>query len=362
MAEAPAVLEDAVSRPERPAPPAVRVEGLTKVYPNGLKAVDSVSFEVEEGEVFGLLGPNGAGKTTIIKSIMTLTTPTAGRIFIRSVDALAHQAAVRQVMGYVPQEVSVDGDLTAYENLLVFSKFYYVDGAQRGERIREALEYMGLTERSGDLVKTFSGGMMRRLEIAQALVNRPKVLFLDEPSIGLDPTARLEVWKHVRTLNRELRTTIFLTTHDMQEADSLCHRIAIMDAGKIVVSGTPDELKGNIGKELVTVKLAGGPGGRVGRRAQLPRGWSVMVREAGPSRRGAEGPEEEVILVSGRAEEAVPSIVMSYEAAGLELASISVSRPTLDDVFLKYTATRIGEAEAYRQARSTRRSFRKHAR
>ena len=346
-----------------PSPPAlksaVRVEGLTKVYPNGLRAVDSVSFDVKEGEVFGLLGPNGAGKTTVIKSILTLTSPTSGRIFIRSVDALANQAAVRQVMGYVPQEVSVDGDLTAYENLLIFSKLYYVDRAERGTRIREALRYMGLDERSDDLVKTFSGGMMRRLEIAQALVNRPSVLFLDEPSIGLDPAARLEVWRHVRKLNEELRTTIFLTTHDMLEADRLCGRIAIMNAGKIVVSGSPDELKAGVGRELVSVRVGGGRGDRP---VVLPPGFEFMKQDGTPAPGvGVQG-REDVILVGGRAEDGVPQIVRAYEEAGQDVASISVSRPNLDDVFLKYTATRIGEAEEFRQAKSARRSFRKHAR
>lgn len=342
---------------------AVKVEGLTKVYPNGLKAVDAVSFEVGEGEVFGLLGPNGAGKTTIIKSILTLLSPSSGRIFVKSVDALAHQAAVRQVMGYVPQEVSVDGDLTAYENLLIFSKFYYVKRTERKGRIKDALEFMGLTQRSNDLVKNFSGGMMRRLEIAQALVNRPKVLFLDEPSIGLDPSARTEVWKHIRKLNQELGTTIFLTTHDMHEADSLCDRIAILNAGKVVATGTPDELKGTIGKDVVSVRIAGvGEQARAIEAVELPPGSRFMERAGQAAAPGEGARDEDVILVEGHAEEGVPAIVKSYERAGLPIASISVSKPTLDDVFLKYTTTRIEEAEAYGQARSIRRSFKKHAR
>ncbi|HKT22274.1 MAG TPA: ATP-binding cassette domain-containing protein, partial [Nitrososphaerales archaeon] len=241
-----------------------------------------MSFTVEEGEVFGLLGPNGAGKTTIIKSIMTLATPTAGRIFVRGIDARAHQAAARQIMGYVPQEVSVDGDLSAYENLLIFAKFYNVDGSVRKSRIEDALGYMGLEDRSGDLVKTFSGGMMRRLEIAQALVNRPKVLFLDEPSIGLDPSARLEVWKHVKALNRELQTTMFLTTHDMVEADKLCSRIAILDSGKIVVSGSPDELKALVGGELVVVRTAGGEGRSSGILPEIPASIAASIMRSSP--------------------------------------------------------------------------------
>ena len=344
---------------------AVRVEGLTKIFPPNLKAVDNVSFSVKDGEIFGLLGPNGAGKTTIIKSIMTLTIPTSGQIIVRGVDVRRAPAVARQMMGYVPQEVSVDGDLTAYENLLIFAKFYYVERSIRKERIDEALAYMGLAERASDLVKTFSGGMMRRLEIAQALVNRPRVLFLDEPSIGLDPSARIEVWKHIQKMKAELGTTIFLTTHDMLEAEKLCQRLAIMNEGKIVVTGTPDELKESVGKELVSVKF-----GRLGQaprevpRVRFPETLGVSLMEKGAVAaydQRTQG-DEEVVLVKGKAEDAVPGIVRAYENEGVDIASISVSKPTLDDVFLKYTSTRISEAETGKQARSTRRSFRRHAR
>ncbi len=342
---------------------AVSVEGLTKIYPKNLRAVDSVSFAVDEGEVFGLLGPNGAGKTTIIKSIMTLTTPDEGKITVRGVDARARPAAARQIMGYVPQEVSVDGDLTAYENLLIFAKFYGVPDSVRKERIAEVLGHMGLEKRAGDLVTTFSGGMMRRLEIAQALVNRPRVLFLDEPSIGLDPSARLEVWRHVKELNEELGTTILLTTHDMLEADRLCHRIAIMNAGRFVATGSPEELKRSVGREVVAVGLGGNCAG-TGRVAgvSFPPGLGATVMESAGTSGGPEMNKEMAVVVSGKAEEAIPAIVKAFEDAGIEVASISMSKPTLDDVFLKYTATRIGDVETYKQTKAARRSFRKHAR
>ena len=192
-----------------------------------------MSFEVKEGEIFGLLGPNGAGKTTTIKMITTISRPTAGAIRVFGVDALSSPEAVRRMLGFVPQAISVDGDLTGYENLLIFAKLFYVEREQRDRRIHDALELFGLAERANDLVKHYSGGMMRRLEIAQALVNRPKLLFLDEPSIGLDPYSRLQVIDHIKQLNRNFGTTILLTTHDMAEADELCDRLAIMSMGRI---------------------------------------------------------------------------------------------------------------------------------
>jgi ABC-2 type transport system ATP-binding protein len=339
-------------------PPAISVSQLTKVYPKGLKAVDSVSFEVQRGEVFGLLGPNGAGKTTIIKVIMTLTKATAGQVMVNGVDALRRPALARQMMGYVPQDVSVDGDLTAYENLLISAKLYFVERGVRQQRIAEALKLMGLEERKDDMVKTFSGGMMRRLEIAQALVNRPQVLFLDEPSIGLDPNARHEVWRYVKHLNKEFDTTIFVTTHDMAEADELCDRIAIMNGGRFVITGSPSELKADVGGDLVTVKVSkeaskGTPSSDL---VSVPDDiGTILTSAAGESSDAAIS-----IVVRKKAEEAIPDIMKAFEAAGVDVASISVSRPTLDDVFLKFTQTRIDEAE-YRQARSARRSFRKHS-
>jgi ABC-2 type transport system ATP-binding protein len=212
---------------------AIEVTNLTKTYPPDLTAVDNISFKVDDGEIFGLLGPNGAGKTTAIKMIMGLTRPTSGSIWICGIDALSHASQVRQLMGYVPQAISADGDLTGYENLLIFSKLFYVQKKDRDVRIKEALAEMELTDRANDLVKHYSGGMMRRLEIGEAVVSRPRVLFLDEPSIGLDPSSKRQVWKHIRRLNKELNMTVLITTHDMAEADELCDRITIMNQGRL---------------------------------------------------------------------------------------------------------------------------------
>ena len=217
---------------------AIIVQDLVKEYPR-VRAVDGVSFTVDKGEIFGLLGPNGAGKTTTIRILLTLVKLTSGKASLFDVDVAGNGERVRNMCGYVPQDVSADGDLTAYENILIYAKLYSMPGKERKSRIEEALGFLELKERANDMVNTFSGGMMRRLEIAQALVNRPKVLFLDEPSIGLDPNARRIIWELIKKLRGEYGTTIFLTTHDMYEADVLCDRIGIMNKGHLAVLGTP---------------------------------------------------------------------------------------------------------------------------
>lgn len=229
---------------------AVEALDIVKAYPR-VKAVDGISFAIEKGEIFGLLGPNGAGKTTTIRMLLTLIHPTSGQIRILGEDALAHPERVRQMSGYVPQDVSVDGELTGYENILMYSKLYGVPARERNKRIAEALEYLELKDRANDMVNTYSGGMMRRLEIAQALVNQPRVLFLDEPSIGLDPIAKRNIWDHVEKLRSEFRTTIIMTTHDMTEADELCDRLGIINKGKLVTTGEPAKLKTSVGGDII---------------------------------------------------------------------------------------------------------------
>jgi ABC-2 type transport system ATP-binding protein len=219
-----------------------------------LTAVDHLSLSVDAGEVFGLLGPNGAGKTTVIKMLTTLLPPSAGNAEIVGFDILHHAGDVRRVIGYVPQMLSADGTLTGYENLLVFAKLYDLPRNEREPRVREALKLMGLADAADKVVRNYSGGMIRRLEIAQSMLHRPRVLFLDEPTIGLDPLARQAVWDHIDRLRGEYGTTIFLTTHYMEEADSLCHRIAIMHMGKVVAMGTPVELKASIGGNGATME------------------------------------------------------------------------------------------------------------
>ena len=225
----------------------LQTQSLTKRF-GKLTAVDNLSISIDSGEMFGLVGPNGAGKTTVLKMLTTLLPPTAGNASIAGFDIVHHASQVRKVIGYVPQFLSADGALTGYENLLIFAKLYNIPRSERKPRINQALEFMGLSNVSGKLVRDYSGGMIRRLEIAQSMLHRPRVLYLDEPTIGLDPVARKTVWKHIQQLQSEYGTTILLTTHYMDEADELCGRVAIMHLGKVAAIGTPAELKASVGE------------------------------------------------------------------------------------------------------------------
>ena len=230
----------------------LELQKLTRRF-GALTAVDALTMSVEPGEVFGLVGPNGAGKTTTIKMLTTLLPPTSGSARIEGFDVIRQAAEVRRVIGYVPQMLSADGALTGYENLLIFAKLYDLPRAGREERVREALAFMGLADAADRLVREYSGGMIRRLEIAQSMLHEPPVLFLDEPTIGLDPVARKAVWERIEQLRAEFGTTILLTTHYMDEADSLCNRVAVMHLGKVAALGTPAELKQSIGGNEATL-------------------------------------------------------------------------------------------------------------
>lgn len=230
----------------------IRTNALTRRFGDVL-AVDALTITVEAGQVFGLLGPNGAGKTTVIKMLTTLLPPTSGSASVAGFDVARQAGEVRRVIGYVPQMLSADGELTGYENLLIFARLYDLPRAEREQRIREALALMDLQDAADKLVRTYSGGMIRRLEIAQSLLHHPRVLFLDEPTLGLDPLARETVWGHITQLRASLGTTIFLTTHYMEEADTLCDRVAIMHRGTVAASGAPADLKASLGREGATL-------------------------------------------------------------------------------------------------------------
>lgn len=337
-----------------------------------------MNFTVREGEIFGLLGPNGAGKTTTIKIITTMIRPSAGNAMIAGVDVVQNPRAVRQMLGYVPQAISVDGDLTAAENLLIFSKLFYVSKKDRDARISSALEYMGLTERADDLVKHFSGGMMRRLEIAQALVNRPKILILDEPSIGLDPASKRAMWSYVKRLNRDFHTTVLITTHDMMEADELCERVAIMNNGGIAVIGNPKELERSVGGDIISVKLSSA----LLKQQPHQEKTSVATTDGIDSPTATvllplKDPSSKMIVISSEengtllkimvenGEKAIPRLFEFFEAQGLGVESISLSKPTLDDVFMKYTNAKLSadeESRTFREARTARRNIARRSR
>ncbi|MGD0645322.1 MAG: ATP-binding cassette domain-containing protein [Candidatus Bathyarchaeia archaeon] len=227
-------------------------ENLTRRF-GQLTAVNDLTISVDEGEIFGLLGPNGAGKSTVIKMLTTLLPPTNGSANVGGFDIVHNASKVRRLIGYVPQLLSADSTLTGRENLMIFSKLYDIPKNECTPRINDSLEFMGLTDACDKLVKNYSGGMIRRLEIAQAMLHHPKVLFLDEPTIGLDPVGRKAVWDHIQKLQADYGTTIFLTTHYMEEADRLCSRVAIMHLGKLAVIGVPADLKASLNKENVTL-------------------------------------------------------------------------------------------------------------
>ena len=325
---------------------AIVVENLVKTYPPDIRAVDSIDFSVDSGEIFGLLGPNGAGKTTTIKMMIGLTKPAAGSLRIFGVDVARSPQATRRMLGYVPQNISVDGDLSGYENLLIFSRLSYVAREQRKERIASALEYVGLIGRENELVKHYSGGMMRRLEVAQSLVNRPRILFLDEPAIGLDPGSRREIWESIRQLRKEFGTTIFITTHDMAEADYLCDRIAIMDSGKIVVMGSPSQLKESLGGDVVTFELT-----QRGNELTLPVDLGQVVHQD----------DTTIKVLTHDGHRTAPLMVLALKDQGIEIQSMSIDIPSLDDVFLKYTKKRIDEHGNISEARAVRRSIARYS-
>lgn len=235
--------------------PIIKVDNLTKRFKK-FAAVDDISFNVDQGEIFAFLGPNGAGKSTTIKMLITLLAPTSGDATIDGRDIIHHSAEVRHLIGYVPQAISVDGTLTAYENMMLFARLYDIPASERKARIQETLSFLNLADHAKDLVRTFSGGMVRKMEVGQAMLHRPKVLFLDEPTTGLDPMARQSVWQHLSELRKTMGTTIFFSTHYMEEADGVSDRVAIMNQGKIAAMGTVPELKEKTGKKDASLEDA----------------------------------------------------------------------------------------------------------
>lgn len=301
----------------------VETNNLTKVYGGKFKAVDHISFEVEKGEIFGFLGPNGAGKTTTVQMLCTLTQITEGEAKIAGIDVKKQPDEVRKKIGLVPQDISVDDELTAKENLELHGKLYHMPKSLINERISELLKVVELTDWKNSLVKTFSGGMRRRLEIAEGLMHRPEILFLDEPTLGLDPSSRASIWEYVKKLN-EQGVTIFMTTHYMDEADKLCDRIAIIDFGKIVKVGTPNELKGMLGGDIITV-YTNDSETFLNQVKKLEFVSEVSPREGG------------VRITVNNGETAIPKLFEEASRIGVSINNISLSRPTLDDVFIKFT-------------------------
>jgi ABC-2 type transport system ATP-binding protein len=302
--------------------PAIEVEGLEKRF-GDVEAVRGVSFSVPHGEIFGFLGPNGAGKTTTIKMLCTILEPSGGRASLGGFDIAKEPGGVRRSIGVIFQDPALDDRLSAAENLELHAVVYGVPRAERRARIDEALGFVELEDRKDDLVRHFSGGMKRRLEIARGLLHRPRVLFLDEPTTGLDPQTRRRTWEVLRALRDRYGTTLFLTTHYMDEAEH-CDRIAIIDHGRIVALGTPEELKRKVGKDVVTV------------RTKSPEPLRRLLEE-----RHGISPERTDDGLSFRVEEGEAFIVELVAEARVRLSGIAVHRPTLDDVFLALTGRQI---------------------
>jgi ABC-2 type transport system ATP-binding protein len=314
---------------------AIEAEGLVKTYPKGVRALDGVGFAVETGTVFGLLGPNGAGKSTTVKILTTLTAPDEGSACVAGRDVVREPLRVRQAIGVVGQKHGIDPEATGRENLRLQGDLYGMPRREARARADALLERFGLADAARRLVRTYSGGMQRKLDVALGLMHRPQVLFLDEPTTGLDPEARADMWDEIEQLARAEGVTVLLTTHYLEEADRLASQLAIVDRGRIVASGTPDELKSELRGDSLVVELGASANGR----ALDAVGRVEGVRELALDGR----------MLRARADEgarAVPAVLAALDAAGIPVAAATVARPSLDDVYLRHAGRTFGEAEA----------------
>ncbi|WP_034277742.1 daunorubicin resistance protein DrrA family ABC transporter ATP-binding protein [Actinospica robiniae] len=314
---------------------AIDARDLVKTYKGDVRAVRGVSLQVPRGSVFGLLGPNGAGKSTLVKMLTTLSAPTSGAASVAGFDIVRQQRQVRRSIGCIAQNSGVDVQATGRENLLLQGRVYGLRGAELERRVDDLLGRFGLAEVGGRFVKTYSGGMKRKLDVALGLVHAPQVLFLDEPTTGLDPEARSEMWEQIRALAWDQGLTILLTTHYLEEADELARSLAIVDQGRIVIEGSPDELKAELEGDAVSLELAQG--------ADPDKALAVA---------GAPGRLTDVVvdglLLRGRSGDgagAVPALLAALEAVEITVASVTVARPSLDDVYLRHTGRSFTAAE-----------------
>jgi ABC-2 type transport system ATP-binding protein len=310
---------------------------LTKVFPGDVRAVDGIDFEVNAGEIFAFLGPNGAGKTTTIKMLNTLIRPTSGTATVAGFDIVKNSAEVRQHIGYVAQDVGVDEHATGRENLTLYGHFYRLDSKTIKQRVKEIFELVDLTGSEDRMVSTYSGGMRKRLDLAMGLIHEPEVIFMDEPTTGLDPQTRVHIWDYIRNLTKHVGVTTFLTTHYMEEADRLADHIAIIDRGKIIAMGTSDELKRSIGGDVVTLS----PCVDKDDECQEFIRRTEAVLSGKPFVTGTKATDGELAVYVNDGGSAIPSIMQLLSSQGIEVKRISMARPSLDDVFLKYTGRTI---------------------
>ena len=313
---------------------AIRASALARTFKGGVEAVRGIDLDVSAGEIFGFLGPNGAGKTTTVRMLCTLLPPTAGSAHVGELDVVAEPGAVRKRIGVALQEIGLDPLQTGRELLELQCGLYGIVGGRARERVQELLELVGLVDAAERRTSTYSGGMKRRLDLASALVHSPPVLFLDEPTTGLDPASRITIWEEVRRINGR-GTTVFLTTQYLEEADQLCERLAIIDEGRIVARGTPEELKSKLGHDVVSVELAG---------ADMAATQAAIGELPGLERVVAEPGALALYIEDGPG--SIAEIVRRLDAAQIRVGALSVARPSLDDVFLQATGRRLeGQGE-----------------
>jgi ABC-2 type transport system ATP-binding protein len=313
---------------------AIEATELVKTYPPDVRALDGLTLSVEAGTIFGLLGPNGAGKSTTVRILTTLSRPDSGRALVAGIDVLGDPVGVRRAIGVVGQKLGADPEATGRENLALQGQFHGMTGNRLGERVSELLERFGLSDAGGRQVKTYSGGMQRRLDIAMGLLHRPRVLFLDEPTTGLDPEARADMWLEIERLANEELMTILLTTHYLEEADRLASQLAIVDRGRIVVEGTPEQLKSDLEGDTIQVEL---PDPRpAGARLALERLDEVIdVKLDGRMLRARAG--------NGGA--AIPAVLAALEEQGVKASSVTLARPSLEQVYLRHAGRAFHKAD-----------------
>lgn len=308
------------------------VKNLTKSF-NGFVAVNKISFSVKEGEIFGFLGPNGAGKTTTINMLATLLNPSSGESTINGFDISSMRDEVRRSIGIVFQDPALDDQLTGRENLVFHSMLYGLDKNSMNKKIDEVLKLVDLADKADIIVRKYSGGMKRRLEIARGLIHNPKVLFLDEPTLGLDAQTRRHIWDYIKDLNKTKKMTIMLTTHYMEEADYLCDRVAIIDKGEIITKGSPSSLKNSLGGDVITLELK--KGDKFVKNC-LKHRWIKKISQHNGS----------VTLTVTKAETKIPKLIDLARDCGVSIQSVNLRKPSLEDVFLHYTGKVMRDDEA----------------
>ena len=311
----------------------IETKSLTKSF-GDVTAVDDISFSVKNGEIFGFLGPNGAGKSTTIMILTTLLKPTSGQALISGFDVMTNPKQVRENIGYVQQETTVDEYLTGRENLLLQAKLNHIPKDEINKRIDEVLKLIELSDKQNDAVVTYSGGMRKRLDIAGGLLHRPKVLFLDEPTVGLDIQTRRKIWEYLKKIHKEFEMTIFLTTHYMEEADKLCDRIGIIDDGKIQVIDSPENMKKAMGNEVISIILEGENPSFLANLRQIE--FVNKINKDG----------SKLTLFASNGTEVIPKIFQISSELNIKIISISLTRPTLDDVFISYTGHEIRDDDS----------------